>query len=139
MIKEIKNKYQRFHDGIILDIIYSVTELGEKSGSKREASLYIQTHDYQTGNSEKIKLIFLDITKFKFFESEKICSTIIFEAFIEERDNLIIFDFDCLQLDGRDKLAENRNSNFVIHCKGINYEIMDSQKTFDSRAKPLLP
>lgn len=129
MITEIKSRYQRFHDCIILNVLYSVKDLGDVSGSKREATLHVQTHDYQIGNLEKVKLIFLDVTKFKFFESEKICNTVIFEVLIEERDNLTVFDVDCLQLDGRDQLAENPNSNFVIHCKEIKYEIMDSSQS----------
>jgi len=60
-----------------------VEDLGNVSWSKREATLDLQTHDYQTGNLEKVKLIFLDVTKFKFFESEKICSTVIFEALLK--------------------------------------------------------
>ena len=122
MITEIVDRYKGFHDSVIFDISYN-TNL--KSGNKTKAYVTIQAFNNQDEKWEKIQLIFKEVVKFRFFESTKIGSTVIFETYVDNVDGTIVFDFFALQVDGRDKLAEDRNSTFVIHCKEIEYVVLD--------------
>ncbi|HAL83961.1 MAG TPA: hypothetical protein DCO83_18400 [Mucilaginibacter sp.] len=124
MIAEIKDKYKGFHDALILNVNYSTVDVRYKLGTKRNLIAEVHVFNQQTNIWEIIKLIFTDVIKFRFFESKKICSTAIFETYIEQFDDLVVFDFFALQVDGRDQLAEDPNSTFVVHCKEVKYEVM---------------
>jgi len=130
MISEIKNKYKGFHDALIFDILYS-NRHGKQKGLTPKVIVGLNAFNIQTEKWEQLKLIFSDVVKFWFFEGKNekgkaVNSTVVFEAYIEKIDDLIIFDFFALQVDGRDLLAENPNSDFVIHCKDINYELVNA-------------
>lgn len=120
MLEKLIKSYRHFHDDIVLNINYNI------SGSTNQGKIAIvelQSMNYEVNEPERIRVFFEDVIKFRFFESKKICSTVIFEAFIEKDDNgIIIFDFFSLQVNGIDKLSEDPNSSFVIHCNDIRFE-----------------
>jgi hypothetical protein len=122
MLEEIKRNYKNFHDGLVFEVNYHPSNNGFKKDSIAIATVLLQAKNYQTDKIERVKIIFEDVVKFNFFESPQFCSSVIFEAFIGTIENLIVFDFFALQVDGRDKLGEDPKSSFVIHCKKIRFE-----------------
>lgn len=122
MLKEIKEFYRNFHDGLVIEVTYYPSNNEFRKGNIAIATVIIQTQNYQTDKIDRVKLIFEGVVKFNLCESSQLCSSVIFEAFIETIDKLIIFDFFALQVDGRDRLAEDPKSSFVIHCKKIRFE-----------------
>jgi hypothetical protein len=125
MVVEIKEIYKGFHDALILNISYSAHDAAYKFGTKKNLTVQVHAFNQQNKTWQIIKLLFIDVIKFRFFESTKICSIAIFEAYIERVEDLVVFDFFALQVDGRDQLAEDPDSTFVVHCKDVNYEVMD--------------
>lgn len=118
MFKEIINKYDRFSDALISEIKYNSLE------NTREVTVTIKCmnslNDFQW---EIVKLIFTDIQFIRFIERIQTSSTFINSAMLKEEDNILIFDFFPLIFDG-DKLAENAESDFLIKCKGVKYEVI---------------
>ena len=118
MLAEIKSKYHEFGDAVISEIIYSVT-----GDYKRNVVVKLNAYNWQIDKREAITLSFGNVVKFRFSETKKTNSTVIFEAYIGKIDDLIIFDFFALQI-SQNKVAEDPNSDFVIHCKDMKYEVM---------------
>lgn len=125
MLDEIKNKYNQLSDGVIHSINYTVSNLGAKAGSIRNVILDIQTFNYENEGPERIKLAFLDVVEFKFVESKKTCNTVVFELYMSEIDDLLIFDFNPILIHGYEILERNPASNFYICCKEIKFELTD--------------
>ena len=125
MVTEIKDVYKGFHDALILNVNYNAVDKGDGYNNERILTVDVHVLNQRTKIWEFVKLIFTGVIKFKFFDSKKICSTAIFEAYIERVEDLVVFDFFALQVDGRYQLAEDPNSTFVVHCKEVKYEVMD--------------
>jgi hypothetical protein len=123
VLTEIKSKYHEFGDALVSKIVFDVTGYGTKN-IRRNSTVKLTAYNWQAEKREVIALSFIDIVKFRFSESKKISSTVILEAYLAQTDDLIIFDFFALQV-GQNDVAEDPNSDFVIHCREIKYEVID--------------
>ena len=118
MMNEIIERYANFADGLITSFCYS--------GSLYEREIWVEIkcmnsqRDYEW---DIIKLIFLEVVLFRFNENEKVSSTLINSALLKEENGLAIIDFFPLIL-GNNDLQVNVNSDFIIKCKTISYELI---------------
>jgi hypothetical protein len=118
MIKDIKEKYERFSDALILEIRYE--NLSDNRVVEVNMNCMNSKNDYEW---ETIKLIFNDILLFRFVENEKTSSTSIFAALLKEEDGIMVFDFFPLIYEELE-LKENENSDFIIKCRDVKYKVL---------------
>jgi len=71
---------------------------------------------------EIIKLSFKDIVEIKLGQFRNNLSLILDEVYIENKNGLIVLDF--FPIDHLDYLEENPNSNFIIKCNAIDFEVL---------------
>lgn len=112
MINNIKEKYHLFSDSVITKIQYN------KSIENTICIVGLRSYNWKTSEYDVIELVFEDCIYFRFFESTKITSTIVSNALLEKKDDIVIFDFFPLYYSD-DKIIENPNSDFIIKCKNI--------------------
>ena len=118
MINEIINKYEKFSDALISEINY------KSSIQSRNIEVIINCMNSQKDYEwETIKLIFMDVLFFKFSENENSSSTLINSALLKEEKDFILLDF-FPQIFGNYNLKENVNSDFIIKCKILKYELL---------------
>lgn len=79
-----------------------------------------------TTDYEVVKLFFLEIVTFRYIETYKTSNLVIKEVLLNKEDNIITVDFSPLIYD--DGIKENINSDFMIKCKEIRYEVLMSTK-----------
>jgi hypothetical protein len=114
MLDEIKYRYQTFGDAGIKKIEYQHNHL----------VVYITCLNWQTGEWEKVKFEFINVSSFRYIESSELQSSIIFEALLMKEGSNVIIDFYPIQVDGIGKLEEDPNSSFQVHCSNITYEVL---------------
>lgn len=121
MLKEIRIKYDKFHDAIVNEICYKCSQ--ENYTADRNLFITINCYNIQDNNNfEKIRLYFYDIIYFKFKEIDQ-SSFVINAALLEEKDGIVIFDFFA-EFNEDWTLKENLDSDFIIKCRKIKYEIL---------------
>ncbi|QMW02854.1 hypothetical protein [Spirosoma foliorum] len=122
MLSEIINTYEQFSDSLILKVCY--ISLTENSSNSRTIEVVIRCmnklNDYEW---DVIKLSFLDVIKFRFIENENTSSTLINSALLKREDGNVIVDFFPLYY-SQSSLLENPNSDFIIYCKDLKYEVI---------------
>lgn len=121
MLEEIKLKYSHFHDAQISKI-----NIIEKYGNIDLNLTLSCTNSQNDYNLDNIKLNFIDVTSFilNFKKNDGILT--IFACFLEKENNIITIDFDCIFFD-KNNLRENPNSQFIIKCKEIGYEVLSNE------------
>ena len=76
---------------------------------------------------EVIKLSLIGVQRFRFVESEQTNSLFITSALIKAESEKVVIDFFPF-IYSNDKLIENPDSDFLIHCKSLMYkQIHDSR------------
>ena len=88
MTNQIIDKYHLFSDSVIQEVCYK-----SEYGSEITATITVSAYNWSNDTWEIIKLKCKEVILFKFFESQKICSTIINAALIKEVEGYIILDF----------------------------------------------
>jgi hypothetical protein len=121
MLEEIKLKYSRFHDAQICKIIFN-----DKYGNNDLNLILSCTSSQNDYNLDNIKISFIDVISFKFNFKKSMGLLTIFACFLKTENDIITVDFDCIYLD-EDNLKENPNSEFIIKCKEISYEVLSSE------------
>jgi len=121
MVNGIKQIYRTLSDASIIGIEYGIIKHEE---STKFISINIICFNWQTENWDNLKLIFNNVTFFRFIEGNETQSTIIFEALIKVDSEQIIVDFFPIQVDGLGILAEDPNSSFAIKCTELTYEVL---------------
>ena len=121
MLEEIKLKYSHFHDAQIYKINFI-----EESGNNDLNLILSCTSSQNDYNLDNVKLSFIDITSFKLNFKKNMGLFTIFACFLKAENDLITVDFDCIYFD-EDNLKENPNSEFIIKCKQISYEVLSSE------------
>ena len=117
MFNEILKKYERFSDGLILELIY------RSSLDKKKVEVLIKCMNKEIGYRwETIRMHFIDVVFFRFIENESFSSTVINSALLNKEAGLITFDFFPL-IFGDSKLEENNNSDFIVKCKDVNFMV----------------
>jgi len=123
-MKELINKYGDFSDGLILR--FDFQNIIGNPYSKGDIQLLIRCmnaeNDYEF---ENIILYFKEVIEFKLIETIDNYSFVINPALITTENDIIIFDFLPITMNGTDYL-ENPNSTFMIKSKIVNYEVVDS-------------
>lgn len=121
MIHEIIKQYQYFSDGVIRNITYSYP-----IENKINATVQILCSNTQNNYEwELVKIIFYDILFFKFIAHGDSIGSVIDMALIKIENEFIVFDFFGLFNANYQSLEENPESEFVIKCKKIEYEVLE--------------
>ena len=115
MLNEIINKFENFSDALVSEIKYNYAL--DRKDAEVTIKCMNRLNDY---NWEIIKLFFIDVVYFRFYENDKTTSTIINSALLKNENDLIIIDFFPL-IFGGSNLKINENSDFIIYCKRIEY------------------
>lgn len=117
MFDEIVRKYEAFNDACILSFNYN-HHLANVT-VEMVITCYNKENDYAF---ETIRLVFRDVSLFRFIESTQICSTVINHALLREEDGLITIDF-YPEFRNKDDIRVNENSDFIIKSKTIEYSL----------------
>ncbi|MGB3947675.1 MAG: hypothetical protein WBM13_06805 [Bacteroidia bacterium] len=118
MLNEIINKYEQFSDALISEISYKST------GNKKNLDVVIKCmNSLKDFEFETIKLTFIDLISVRFIEREKMSSVLINSALLKKTNNIIMFDFFPTTYDNN--LVENLNSDFIIKCKEVYYDVLE--------------
>ncbi len=120
MLEELKDNYNCFHDSIITNINYGCIEDGYTE--KRNLTIKLTSINILTDVLEIIKIHFYDIVSFKFKEENQ-SAFVVFKALLTKDNDLIIFDFSP-DIYGDSILKENPNSEFIIKCRKVTYEVI---------------
>jgi hypothetical protein len=121
MLQKIKEKYKGFSDAVISEISYK-RYLNPNGSDKGIVEVYLRAENNE-GDYEIVKLKFIEIISFRFIESRDSSSLILNEILMKQEDEIITFDF--FPLIYSSGIIENINSDFMIKCKDISFEIMD--------------
>jgi hypothetical protein len=117
MIVDIKEKYASFHDAVINEVCYSYEPRAGLKGLKR-LKVSMVCFNWQNEQWENVLMIFDEVTEFRYIDTAKLTSLVVFEALLKENEHGVVMDFFPLQV-GQDTLEEDPNSTFVVHCKGV--------------------
>lgn len=117
MYDELVDKYEQFSDAFVEQIVFDAN--GKNSGIQIFVSCMNRFLDYEY---ERIRLIFEDVTLFRFIYNENMNSTFIFSALLQKEEDIITFDFFPLMFN--DGLKEDVNSDLLIKCRNISYTIV---------------
>ena len=121
MLNEIIDKYGKFPDSLIKVVKYSIS-ISEKNDDSVETIISC-FNGKEENKREIIRIIFKNIELIKFSQINCFPSLFLNEIYIKKENNgLITFDF--FPIDHFDYLEENPNSNLIIKCKNIEYEII---------------
>lgn len=123
MLKEIKKKYNEFHDAIVIELFYGCND--GKYTINRNLSVIIKCQNELNNVTETITLLFEDVLLFQFKEIDQ-SSFIIYRTLIKEEDGCILFDF-FPNVSHDSTLVENSNSDFKIKCRKADYEILNEE------------
>jgi len=119
MLEKITSEYAKFPDSLIEGICFF--PISKKSDSTIEVTL--SCYNLKKENKkETIKLIFTKIELVKFNQLNDNPSLFLDEIYIDGRNDLITFDF--FPIDHFDYLEENPNSNFIIKCRKVEFEVL---------------
>ena len=119
MLEKITSEYAKFPDSLIEGIYFF--PISKESDSTIEVILSCFNLKKENKN-EIIKLIFTKIELIKFNQFNDDPSLFLDEIYIDYKNDLITFDF--FPIDHFDYLEENPNSNFIIKCRKISYEVL---------------
>jgi len=122
MLEKLNFIYKKFPDCLVQQINYK-SYLSEESKESIEITLSCYNFEKE-GKREIINIIFKDLTLIKFIRINNNPSLFLDEIYIKEDEGLITFDF--FPIDHFDYLEENPNSEFIIKCKKISYEVLSS-------------
>jgi hypothetical protein len=120
MIEKIIENYFELSDSWISEI--------KSIDSNNEITLELIIHcanrnkDY---SYEKVKFLFSKIISYQIIRKNIVNNFAPKDVFIKEKDGIITFDF--FPIDHFDYLEENPNSDFIIKCKEISYEVLSSE------------
>jgi len=118
MLAEIKEKYKGFHDAIINEVSYLPFSTALRK-SLKELRVSITCFNWQKEQWEDVIIVFKEVAKFKYIDTLKLQSVVVFEAMLKENEDGIIVDFYPIQVDGREVLEEYPDSTFLVHCKSV--------------------
>lgn len=121
MLEKINFFYKKFSDCLIKKTKYD-SYISEESKERIEVTLSCFNFEREN-RREIIKLIFEDLITVKFIQIKNNPSLFLDEVYILEENELITFDF--FPIDHFDYLEENPNSNFIIKCKKVSYEVLE--------------
>lgn len=120
MIKKIIEDYCEFSDSWISEI-----KLFENN-SENVFELIIHCANKSKNYSyEKVKFSFTKVICYKLIGKKGITDFAPKDVYIKEDNGLITFDF--FPIDHFDYLEENPNSEFIIKCKEISYEVLSRE------------
>lgn len=124
MLEEIIEKYEKFPDCLIKEINYGFS-ISEKNYDF--VVVIISCFNFKEENRrEIIRIVFKNIELIKFSQINRFPSLFLDEVYIlQEKDGIITFDF--FPIDHFDYLEENPNSEFIIKCKEVSYEVLSSE------------
>jgi hypothetical protein len=123
-INEIQEKYDKFSDGIILEILYKPKV--RSRGNHGEIVVIIKCFNIQRAfEFEHVKLIFCRVIYSRLLEQEDGTSTVINAAllYIKQNGNIVIDFFP--KIISNSEYLENPDSNFSICCEEVRYEILN--------------
>ncbi len=122
MITEIKEKYNVFEEGIILEVHYK--SYFSPPALKGDVIVLIRCKNLLNNyNYETIKLIFKKVQEFRLIENKNRSSTFVPCVLIKKENELFVVDFFPLEY-SNDILVENINSDFIIKSKELFYEVV---------------
>lgn len=122
MLEKITDRYDRFADSVISEFTYR-RYLNVNGFDEGVIDVYIRAES-KSADYEIVKLKFSEIISFRFLENQDSSSLIINEAYINEENNIITFDFFPLIYAAGTR--ENIDSDFIVKCKKVSFEILDS-------------
>ncbi|MGE6355545.1 hypothetical protein ACQKCJ_16875 [Flavobacterium sp. NPDC079362] len=120
MLEKIIDQYKGFSDSVISEISYK--RFLSDSGFDNGIIDIILRSENKNADYEIVKLQFSEIISFRFIEIENSPSLIINEALIKKANDVIIFDF--FPLIQNSEILENIESDLIIKCKNISFEIL---------------
>jgi hypothetical protein len=121
MLEEIKLKYSHFHDAQIYKINFQ-----EEYGNNNLILMLSCTSSQNDYNLDNLKISLIDVVSFKYDFKKNMGLLTIFACFLKTENDLITVDFDCIYFD-EENLKENPNSQFIIKCREISYEVLSSE------------
>jgi hypothetical protein len=121
MITEIIGKYGNFADALVLG--FSFESNVHSSFGKGEIEVFINCMNSENDFEwEKVKLVFEEVVCFRFIEHRNASSVVVNAALLKHDNDEIVFDFFPVILD--QELIGNPESDFVVRCKRIRYEVV---------------
>lgn len=124
MINEIKSNYKALGDATIYKVEYQINYINQATECFKNVDVFINCYNWSFNKWEKIQLTFKRVSSIRFVEIARRPSTVIFEALVTEINDVIIFDFFPIQIDGKGTLEEDPNSDFSIHCMSLSYKVL---------------
>ncbi|MDN3673027.1 hypothetical protein QWY99_08180 [Flavobacterium branchiarum] len=124
MIQEIIKKYDYFSDAQIKNVSYTYP-------TGQGANVAVQIECCNTQNDydwELINIVFNDITFVRFIGYGDSIGSVIDMAFIKIEEDEIVFDFFGLFDADNQTLGENPESDFIIRCKKVDYQVIEVYK-----------
>jgi len=121
MFDLIIDKYESFPDSLISSVSY---ERSNENDGKVDIIISCM-NGYNNDEFETIKLSFVGVFKFRFIENHPFSSLIINKALLINDKAGITFDFfpDIY----KDGLKENLESDFIIKCTNVFFEVIDNE------------
>ncbi|WP_343745126.1 hypothetical protein [Chitinophaga sp.] len=121
MITEITRKYGHFADALLLSFSFE-SNVHSASGKGKIEILINCMNSENDFEWEKVKLVFEEVTCFRFIENRNTSSVAINAAMLNHNSDEIAFDFFPLMFNH--ELVENPESDFIIKCKKLTYVVI---------------
>lgn len=119
MIQEIIEKYCELSDSW-------VSEVKLLNNNENILELIIDCANKSKDYSyEKVKFSFTKMISYKLIGKNGVTDFAPKDVFINQKEGVITFDF--FPIDHFDYLEENPNSEFIIKCREISYEVLSSE------------
>lgn len=122
MLEKIIERYSVFADSVISELNYK-RYLNISGIDVGVIEIYLRAEN-KFGDYEIVKLKFSEIILFRFIELPGTSSLIINGAYLNKENDVITFDFFPLIYSSGN--VENANSDLMIKCKKITFEILQS-------------
>jgi hypothetical protein len=120
MLEKINQKYSGFSDAAIQEVNYN-RYLAIKGIEDGMIEVILKTKDNH-GDYDTIRLLFLGIITFRFVEILNTSRLVINKVLLKEKDGIITFDF--FPIIYETGIHENVNSDFIIKCMKVSYEVL---------------
>jgi hypothetical protein len=121
MLEEIAKTYYDFDDAVIHGFKYTTAH------EANSLEIQISCMNSKTDTWETFRVICFNVLYFRFFESYKICSTVVNTALLKTEDDIMTIDFFPTILGGR-SFKENPESDFLVKFKNISVQAVEPSK-----------
>ncbi|WP_375418224.1 hypothetical protein [uncultured Hymenobacter sp.] len=124
-LQDFRQQYGDLHDAMIWSICYRYS----RSNYKRVLEMEVECHQIEGDGPypwQSIKLYFVGVNEFMFFEKLNTTNQIIFAANYLFQDGCYYFDFDYATEDVLNVTQMRETSTFHLTCKEFAFEVINT-------------